>query len=270
MRPADLKLIQQILSKAHHLERTVKDHEFPPSALDELKTDLRATEASKDDSIRRFAEIAKHLKPEMTLRHFINQMLPCERFLKRSPQDDDFLVRRTDFAVRTEPLKPVIFILENLRSSFNVGSIFRLADGVGVTEIFVCGYTPRPDETAAMKTALGSENSVCWRPFDRTHEAVHSAQQMGYKVVALETAGKATNLYASPLPEKIAWLVGNERFGLENDLLGNCDEVRFIPQFGMKNSLNVAVALGIAAFEWQRQTSHPTVSLPATESEHRA
>lgn len=254
MRPAETRLLQRIVSQAAEIERSATDGNFPLAALDELKVELHKTSFSDDEFVKKLAPIADHLTPEMTLRHFVNFMIPCERLLGRQVRDDEFLVRRQDLPLKPELTYPQIFILENLRSVFNVGSILRLADGIGASEIFLTGYTPTPEQ--AKKTALGSEQAVRWRSFTRTAEAITAAKDLGYHIIALETAGKAENLYTKALPEKAAWLVGNERFGLEADILRECDEVRFIPQFGMKNSLNVAVALGIAAYEWQRQQSH--------------
>lgn len=259
-----MNLLERIHRTARRIERQAQDENFPEKLLEELVADLRLAGESEDLQLRRLAGIADHLHPEMSLRHFVNFMIPVERLVSRSLKDGDFLIRREDAnhptATRDRPNLRIrnlegapIFILENLRSGFNVGSIFRLADAVGARAVFLAGYTPSPGQPAVAQAALGAEKSVPSKQFFSTKEALEEARALGYRIVALETCERSQGLYETHLPAKIAWLVGNERFGLEAEILSLCDEVRSIPQAGMKNSLNVAVALGVAAFEGRRQ-----------------
>lgn len=249
---ADMGRLKEITLLSQQLEKNSTDGHFNPVDLAHLQTLIKENATSNHSEIQRLAELADHLHRNMTVRHFVNFILPIERCLDRNLRDDDFLTTREDRPAESRLLRPMIFILDNLRSSFNVGSILRMADGVGAESIYFSGYTPRADSAAVRKTALGSENGISFREFDRVEAAISVARSLGYQVVALETAEKSQDLY-QPLPEKIAWLVGNERFGIESSHLKMCNQVRTIPQFGLKNSLNVAVALGIAAYEWQRQ-----------------
>lgn len=248
---SDVRTLTKVLNAAKSLEKSSADRDFDPQKLSDLKELIRSTQKSSNPEVQRLSEAADHLNEGMTLRHFVNFTIPFERILGRNVRDDDFLTTRLD---REKPVvadRPMIFILDNLRSNFNVGSILRVADGVGATEVFISGYTPKADSPSVQKTALGS--TIKHQSFGKLSEAIMTAKTQGFKVIALETAERSIGLYDQPLPERIAWLVGNERFGIEPSAMKLCDEVRTIPQFGIKNSLNVAVALGIAAYEWQRQ-----------------
>lgn len=215
-----------------------------------LLTDLRD---AKSPELARLSEIADHLHPLMEQRHFTNFLVPVERALGRNVADGDILITSKDRKVKTRESRPLCFVLDNLRSAFNVGSIFRLADAVGVDEVYLCGYTPTPEQDQVKKTSLGSEESVRWSNPKDLPTALHTLKSRGYHIVALETAEKSLDFYSTPLKTPTAFVVGNERFGLDYPSLPLCDEVRTLPQVGIKNSVNVAVALGAAAFEWQRQ-----------------
>lgn len=204
--------------------------------------------------LAKLADLRKHLAPDMTLRTLQNVQVPVERALKRAVADDDFLIRRED---RPEPARekiPLVLVLDHLRSSFNVGSLFRTAEGLGLEKIYLGGYTPSPEEAKSAKAALGSELRVPWdaKP---TKEILLELKERGYRLIALETAGTAKSLNVPFEKTKTALILGNERFGLEADVLALCDEVRELPLAGTKNSLNVAVLGAIAAYEWKSQWS---------------
>lgn len=218
-----------------------------------LKVLLSDLVHSLDPEVARLSEISDHLHPTMEARHFANFLVPIERVLGRNVADGDILITTRDRKNSVRKTRPLCFVLDNLRSAFNVGSIFRLADAIGVEEVFLCGYTPTPAQEQVKKTALGSEESVRWTNPKDLPTALHGLRIRGYHIVALETAEKSLDFYSSPLKTPTAFVVGNERFGLDYPSLPLCDEVRTLPQVGIKNSVNVAVALGAAAFEWQRQ-----------------
>jgi len=225
--------------------------------LDELKESFQALAMSDDPRVQRQVGLGEHLHSEMSERHLLNFLLPIERLLDRRLADHDFLIHdqdRSDFLnADTRITLPLILILDNLRSAFNVGSILRMAEGLSAAAVWLCGYTPSIDSKGLQKTAMGIEKLVSTRHFMQTKEALELAKSEGYSLVGLETSREAQSLYEKPLPTKIAILVGNERFGLDYQSLQVCDEIRQIPMLGYKNSLNVASALAIASFEWQRQ-----------------
>lgn len=147
----------------------------------------------------------------------------------------------------------MLLILHNIRSEENVGSMFRTADAFGVEKIFLTGYTPAPIDrfkrpvSKIAKTALGAEKSVPWEKGE-IPELVQGLKKDGVRVVALEQDGRAVPLSDYKPPEKWALVVGNEVTGLDPETLALTDDVIEIPMLGAKESLNVAVAAGIALY----------------------
>lgn len=148
---------------------------------------------------------------------------------------------------------PVFVILDSIRSSYNVGSIFRTSDGAMIEKLFLCGYTPHPPKKEVLKTALGSQESVTWKYVKEAKEVILDLKKEGVKICALELTEASVphyNLNKENFP--MALIVGNEITGVAQELLDLCDMSIEIPQFGIKQSLNVAVAYGIAVFELRR------------------
>ena len=146
---------------------------------------------------------------------------------------------------------PVIVVLENIRSAYNVGSVFRTADAFLLQGIYICGYTCIPPHKEIKKTALGAEDSVEWKHFATTSLAIKELHELGYKVFAVEQAEGSTMLneieYSGS--EKIAVVFGNEVSGVEQDTIRQCEGCIEIPQLGMKHSLNIATAAGVVLWE---------------------
>lgn len=149
-----------------------------------------------------------------------------------------------------------VLVLHNIRSAHNVGSMFRTADGAGVGRVVLCGYTPGPldpkgrERPDFSKVSLGAQNFV---PHSREFElknAIGALKAGGYKVLAIELADGATNIfdYKHMPGEKLAIVLGNEVDGILPEDLALCDEIVEIPMQGKKESLNVAVACGVALF----------------------
>lgn len=149
---------------------------------------------------------------------------------------------------------PLVFILDNIRSGLNVGSIFRTADAFALEGVVLCGITAQPPHREILKTALGSTQSVAWRYQSSVLDAVSEAQKDGFTVLALEQTSRKTWLQEwKPEPgRKYALLLGNEVDGIDNQALALCNGAIEIPQLGTKHSLNVAVAAGVAAWEFAR------------------
>ena len=149
---------------------------------------------------------------------------------------------------------PVVVILDNIRSMHNVGSVFRTADAFLIQELILCGYTPRPPHRDIHKTALGATETVMWRYNAETLNAVRELQERGFQVLAVEQAEGSIPLNAFSITQKpIAVVFGNEVSGIEDDVLQACDGGIEIPQYGMKHSLNIAVAAGIVLWELVRK-----------------
>lgn len=149
---------------------------------------------------------------------------------------------------------PVIVVLENIRSAYNVGSIFRTADAFLLQSIYICGYTAVPPHKEIKKTALGADESVAWKHFKNVAEAIEEIKSEGYKIYAVEQAVDSwkLGLFAVANDEKIAVIFGNEVTGVEQETIALCDGVIEIPQLGMKHSLNVATAAGVVLWELVR------------------
>ncbi len=145
---------------------------------------------------------------------------------------------------------PIVLMLHNIRSMWNVGSMFRTADAAGIEKIILSGYTATPPRKEIEKTALGAQETVVWEYHADPLEAIFCMKKEGIKICGLEiTEGSRpyTAMDSGFFP--LCLVVGNEVDGLENEVLALCDEVLEIPQYGTKHSLNVAVAAGIALFE---------------------
>lgn len=149
---------------------------------------------------------------------------------------------------------PVIVVLENIRSAYNVGSVFRTSDAFLVEAIYIIGYTSQPPHKEIKKTALGAEESVRWKHFDSSAEAIADLRQNGYSVYAVEQAQGSYKLNAIGFEadEKIAVIFGNEKAGVEQSTISLCDGCIEIPQLGMKHSLNIATAAGVVLWELVR------------------
>jgi len=147
--------------------------------------------------------------------------------------------------------KSIQLILHNIRSAYNVGSIFRTADAAGVNKIYLCGYTPTPAERKVAKTALGAEQIVPWEQHKQSGRLLKQLRADGIWLIALEQAGKSENLfqYKPPKNKSVAIIVGHERRGLSKKVLAHADAMVEIPMHGKKESLNVSVAVGIALYQ---------------------
>lgn len=143
---------------------------------------------------------------------------------------------------------PMAALLDNVRSVFNVGSIFRSADGAGLRHLYLCGVTPTPEHRKFAKTALGAEQHVAWSHHRNSVLLADALLAQGCTLWALETHVNACSLLdAPPTPPSLVLVVGSEVTGVDPDLLARCARCIVIPMAGRKQSLNVATAFGIAA-----------------------
>ncbi len=146
-----------------------------------------------------------------------------------------------------------IAILDNIRSRENVGSIFRTADAAGISKLWLCGITPCPPHPKISKSALGAENFLPWQYQKNCWRIIENLKKQGFFIIALEQNKKALNLFKfKPRQKNIALVVGNEITGVSKSALKKADKILEIPMRGKKESLNVAVAFGIAAYQLKR------------------
>ena len=151
------------------------------------------------------------------------------------------------------PRLPVYAILDNLRSAFNVGSIIRTADCALMERVYLCGITAHPPNKKLDKTSLGAMPYVPWTHKETLLEAVTEARNLGTRIVALELTNQSKVIWDYQFTLPTALVLGNEALGVSREVLPLVDDIVEIPMFGYKNSLNVAVAFGIATYEIQRQ-----------------
>jgi tRNA G18 (ribose-2'-O)-methylase SpoU len=163
----------------------------------------------------------------------------------------DALNRKTVEEFKRSEKTPVIAVLENIRSSYNVGSVFRTADAFLLEGIYLTGYTGIPPHKEIRKTALGAEDTVEWKHFQNATAAIEDLRSKGFKVYAVEQVANSWSLEKINFEqdEKIAVIFGNEVSGVEQDTILKCDGCIEIPQLGMKHSLNIATAAGVVLWE---------------------
>ncbi|WP_114782876.1 RNA methyltransferase [Botryobacter ruber] len=151
---------------------------------------------------------------------------------------------------------PLVLVLDNVRSLNNVGSVFRTADAFMVEKVYLCGITGTPPHRDIEKTALGATESVEWEHVPDTLTLVKELQAQGVKIVSVEQAENSTMLNQfQPEPgQHYAFVLGNEVFGVEQDVVSLSDVVLEIPQFGTKHSLNISVATGVVVWDFLSKT----------------
>lgn len=149
---------------------------------------------------------------------------------------------------------PIYVLCDNIRSIFNVGSIFRTSDGAFIEKIYLTGYTPYPPRKEIAKVALGATESVPWEYYKDPLEVVSILKKQGVKIAVLEITDSKNhywNVTKNDFP--LCLIVGNEISGVSKELIDEADISFEIPMLGMKQSLNVSVAYGIAVYEMMRK-----------------
>jgi tRNA G18 (ribose-2'-O)-methylase SpoU len=150
---------------------------------------------------------------------------------------------------------PITIVLDNIRSLMNIGSVFRTSDAFTIKEILLCGITAKPPHREMQKTALGATESVSWRYFDNTVDAVEELKANGITVLSIEQADEAKMLdaYEFDFSQEIALVFGNEVKGVSDEVIELSDDCIEIPQFGTKHSLNISISAGVLIWECFQQ-----------------
>ena len=233
------------------------------SALDAAWADeparLRALAAcrawiAEQAALPHLAKLARLLEPAMTRQQFWCVLVPVEREVARLRITDvDILDADLSAGAAQGAAMPLTVIVDSVRSAFNLGGIFRTAECFGVRELVLCGYTPLPAQPQVAKAALGTERLVAWRSAEDIRAAITDLKASGVPCFALETVAGAPAFDEVAWPFPCALVLGNERFGLDPEVVALCDSAVRIPLFGRKNSLNVVTAFAVAAAEVRRQ-----------------
>ena len=153
---------------------------------------------------------------------------------------------------KAEKKRPIVIVLDNVRSMHNVGSAFRTADAFLIEKIYLCGITAKPPHREINKTALGATESVAWAHREKTMEVVEQLKEEGYKIICVEQADESVPLQDfMPYHDcKYCIIFGNEVFGVEDEVVAAADTCLEIPQFGTKHSLNVSVSIGVVMWDF--------------------
>lgn len=162
--------------------------------------------------------------------------------------------------------KKFYLILHRVRSTYNVGSMFRSADGIGINKIFITGFTQAPSEKdyalqskaekMLSKTALGADKYVAWEKVQNLGKLIEKLKKDGFQIIALEQNESSVDYRDFKPADKIALIVGNEPRGIDKRILKKCDIIMELPMRGQKQSLNVAVALGVAGYKLTEPVAH--------------
>jgi len=196
--------------------------------------------------VKRLTALAHLLQPGTTPRAMQAALVPLERVDRRAKVTDvEMGIRSTDVP-GTVDRAPFAVVADNVRSAFNAGGIFRTADFFGAEKIVLCGYTPGPENPQVKKTALGADESTPWERAGDVRDAIDRLRAEGRAIYALETADGAADLASFAPVFPCALLLGNERFGLDPDVVAMADAVLEIRSHGLKNSLNVVSAFAVA------------------------
>jgi tRNA(Leu) C34 or U34 (ribose-2'-O)-methylase TrmL len=192
------------------------------------------------------------LHPQLSAHQVLNKL--CYYHGESIRKDSQLSIRKGDGSVpkdieAKQKAAQVTLICDNLRSVFNLGSIFRSAECLGVAEILLCGISAKPSHPNLAKTAMGTQSLVAWRHFLDTKEAISHCRSKGMHIYALETVNEASSVFSTDYSFPLALVIGNESLGIEPSILELCDSYICLPQLGWKNSLNVGVATAAALYQ---------------------
>lgn len=229
--------------KARSLERVWED---PVARQRELLAFRHWLEERAD--IPRLSRLAPLLVETMGRRALDCVIVPIERAAARQRVTDVQILSGDAMDEPPAESAPMALTLvaDSLRSAFNIGGIFRSAECFGASALWLCGYSADPVSPHVAESALGTEKLVPWRHFDHALDAIAELHREGVRVFALETVADAVPIESFRWPFPCALVLGNERFGLDPDVVAACDGCLLIPMHGRKNSLNVATATAVA------------------------
>lgn len=171
--------------------------------------------------------------------------------LKR-PNDELKANRPTLKEIKNLPKLPIYILLENIRSVHNVGSVFRTADGIGAMHLYLTGYTAHPPRHDLEKVSLGAEKSISWSHSGNSMDAVEELKTKNIQLVALEQTHNSISIFEYDWIYPVCFILGNEVTGISEELLHAAVAHVEIPMHGVKQSLNVSVACGVAGYEIAR------------------
>jgi len=202
----------------------------------------------------RLQTLARLLIPKLSDKQLLCVLVPVERVAARERiTDADMNLQADDTCKPTAATRfPLIVVVDNIRSAINTGGIFRTCEFFGAEAVWLCGYTATPEHTHVARGAMGTEHNLPWRTFENIRDAIATLRAGGRHIYALETCADATDVSRCSYTFPAAILLGNERFGLDPEVVALADTVLAIEGYGTKNSLNVVSACAIATHVMRR------------------
>jgi tRNA G18 (ribose-2'-O)-methylase SpoU len=248
------RAIQLLLEQFHEIEKEWEDVNRRRRLLLELRAYLFSLRNHTELDLAPVTELCEKVDENISLPYLYGLVVPIEREHARTNiTDEDFVVATSDATEREAAIMPVTVIVDNVRSAFNVGGIFRSSECLGVERVVLCGYTATPENDKVRRSSLGAEAGVPWEHHHTAGAALAAAREQDRTIVALETAEGCRAPHEIDYGFPGAVVVGNERFGLSRDVLKAADHVVRIPTCGRKNSLNVVSAFTVCGYEIRRQ-----------------
>lgn len=234
-----------ILEMVTALEKSFEHQEFSNLLKSSLRECSRYLQKRGDSTIPVLANYRLEDKKQVIqLRDLLVKQ--SDKFLR----DSDIIIKRYDSLDHKKKKNfPLVLILDNLRSAFNVGAIIRTAECLGVSEIALCGYTPDAENRKVKETAMGTLEFVKLSTYDSAEAAITSFRAKGHEIVALELTNNSIPLSGYTPDKQVALVLGNESLGIDEEVLQQCDKALEIKMHGVKNSLNVSNAVAIAVYE---------------------
>ena len=244
-----------LLSLIYHLENLWGQEPLHSQLTEVLTLFLQSQSLPSELEDDDLGPTIRALQTRLSVKQFLSFVVPIERKLGSNLSEHQYLIDTQDkkTKVRATNKSPLFIIADNLRSAFNVGSIFRTGECIGAEHIYLCGYTAGPEKQKTKKSAMGTEELIPWSWQAKAISVIKSLQENNIPCIALETASPSTSSFDYKFPKSCALVIGNERYGLDQEVLQTCNHTVHIPVFGQKNSLNVGVALAVAAYEYKRQ-----------------
>ena len=248
---SDEKKIRVIISFIIATDRVWPDECERVRLLSELKKCLYYCRNAAHYDLKAISVMESDLL-ELSHTDFISEMNHFVKKYGTEPKDHDLIIPERKKIIGHQTV-PLFAVLENLRSAFNVGSIIRTSECFGISKVYMCGYTPTPENIKVKKTAMKTEERVLWERRDDLPELMDELRGEGIELIALETGSQAQPLHSTPVNKPAAIFMGNEAYGLSDLILKRVDRILKIPLMGEKESFNVGVAYGIACYEILRK-----------------
>jgi len=241
------KQIKAIVELLTALEANLPDAEFRKQLIQSILDCLKWSSPEVREKLFALPELRAETGPH----EIIEIITPVLRLYKHHYNENDPEIYRFDGLEKTTLQNvpyPLTVVVDNLRSAYNLGSIFRTAECVRAAHLYLCGITPTPAFPQVQKSSMGTENRIDYTSCSETEEAIRMIKEQGIPVIALETVSNAKSLFNYKPSQSVAVILGNEALGIDEKILKLADEVLYIPVYGWKNSLNVSNAFAVAAY----------------------